>query len=109
MDKPILERKPKGKGITQQLWTLRLDNDVAEWLIKESQFRGQARGRIVNNVLAAAMVEGSGLVTAEWLRDAATRINEAAQVLNDVVKKLNGAIPYAVSAAPDGTDDASPA
>lgn len=49
-----MERKAKGKELTQTPWTLRVDNENMTWLENEAQRTGTARGRIVNNLIQAA-------------------------------------------------------
>lgn len=85
-----MERKNRGKELTQTPWTLRMDNANMTWLEEESERTGIARGRIVNNLIETAR-EQQAPTTTRWktlekkLRDLQLGMMELAKSLGNAI------------------------
>ena len=85
-----LERKSRGKELTQTPWTLRVDHDNMAWLESEAAKTGTARGRIVNNLIETAR-EQQAPSTSRWkrleqrLRDAQMQLMELGKLVGEII------------------------
>lgn len=85
-----LERKSRGKELTQTPWTFRVDHDNMSWLESEAQKTGTARGRIVNNLIETARASQAPSTT-KWkrleqrLRDAQMQIMELGKLVGEII------------------------
>lgn len=81
-----IQKKEKSKERTQTMWTLRVDHDNLVWLDAESERTNIAKGRIVNDLIAAA--KASGTPELERWKQQRTRLMEIRETLKQAIIDL---------------------